>query len=344
MKIGIFLKLCGYFLILSLLQSCGCVADCTIGWQPHAFSPVFYGHREYTPVLSDPASPPGKCRIFYPSVDGSPSGAPPLEGCCKYPLIILIHGDCQGDENHYKKWFLLPAQLARSGYIVLVPSVPSVNSVPHSEHPAIAAMETFRTWILNDWEFYELVHPNTGVIGHSFGAPIGASLSKANSNVKAFASLSEQYEMVNDYLTMNKPVLFIRGNPTSDIGENLASFNWSATPQPKHKAEFVEGFHWDYMLASQAQCTNSLGRGDCAKAPQLTTELITMFFTRYLSRGTSGNSTVPLSLIPPEFSLTIDQQFFAGGNYLRAFDSLGSGCSVSLSWQTPGGSGTLTEL
>lgn len=161
--------------------------------------------------------------------------------------------------------------------------------------------------------------------------------------IKAFASLSGQYETVNDDLTMNKPVLFIRGNPTSDIAESFVGFNWSGAPQPKHKAEFVEGYHWDYMLASQVQCTNSFGRGECAKAPQLATELITMFFTRYLSRGTTGNSTVPLSLIPPEFSLTTDQQFFAGDNYLSAFDSLSSGCNVSLSWLTPDGSGTLTE-
>jgi hypothetical protein len=343
MKTKVFFKLGACLIIIFIFESCGCVRDCPVGWQPNAFSPVFYGHRDYDNTGSDPTNPPGKCRVFYPSTDGSPQGAPPLEGCCKYPLIILIHGDCQGDANHYKKWFLLPAQLARSGYVVLVPSVPSISSIPSSTHPAITAMDNFRTWILNDWEFHELVHPNTGVIGHSFGAPIGASFSKANSNVKAFASLSGQYEGVNDYLTMNKPVLFMRGHPTSDIAEALVGFNWAGTPQPKHKAEFVEGFHWDYMLPSQVQCSNSSGRGDCSKAPQLTTELITMFFTRYLSRGTSVNSRVPLSLIPPDITLTTEQQLFAGGNYLSAFDNPGSGCRVNLAWVTPNGNGTTTE-
>ena len=343
MKIRFFLQICAYFITLSSLESCRCARDCPVGWQPHAFSPVFYGYRDYDHIATDPGSPPANCRVFYPSVDGSPPEAPPLEGCCKYPLIILIHGDCQGDTNHYKKWFLLPAQLARSGYVVLIPAVPSISSVPDPAHPAIAAMENFRTWILNNWEFNELVHPNTGVVGHSFGAPIGASFSKANSNIKAFASLSGQYEGVNDYLTMNKPILFMRGHPSSDIAETFVGFDWAGTPQPKHRAELTEGFHWDYMLASQVQCTNSFGRGDCAKAPQLTTELITMFFTRYLRRSSSVDSRVPLSLVPPDITLTTDQQFFAGGNYLGAFDTPGNGCSVSLRWETPEGSGTTTE-
>jgi hypothetical protein len=344
MKTQYILQLCTCLIILSVLESCGCAGDCPVGWQPHALSPVFYGHRDYDHIAGDPVSPPGKCRVFYPTADGSPAGAPPLEGCCKYPLIILIHGDCRGDEaNHYKKWFLLPAQLARSGYVVLVPSVPFISSVPSTTHPAIEAMETFRAWILDNWEFHELVHPNTGVVGHSFGAPIGASFSKANSNVKAFASLSGQYEGVNDYLTMNKPVLFMRGHPTSDLAEAFTGFNWTGTPQPKHRAEFAQGFHWDYMLASQVQCSNSMGRGECAKAPQLAAELIMMFFSRYLRRGASTDGRVPLSLIPPDLTLTTDQQFFAGGNYLKEFHSLGGGCGLNLTWATAEGSGTISK-
>lgn len=341
MKIRHLLQLTACVIALAILESCGCAGDCPVGWQPHAFSPVFYGHIDYAPDPANAESPPGKCRVFYPSTDGAPAGAPPLEECCKYPLIILIHGNCQGDEaDHYKKWFLLPAQLARSGYVVVVPSVPSIDNTPHADHPAIAAMEDFQNWMLNDWEYHELVHPNTGVIGHSFGAPVGASFSKANSNVKAFASLSGQYEGVNDYLTMNKPILFMRGHPSSDIGEALVGFNWSETPQPKHKAELVDGYHWDYLLPSQVQCTNSGGHGDCSKAPQLTTELITMFFTRYLRRSNTVNNNVPLSLIPPDITLTTDQQFFGGGNYLGAFDDLGEDCNVNLTWATPDGSGS----
>lgn len=342
MKALSFLLLFAGSIALCFLQSCGCSSDCPVGWQPHAFAPVFYGIRDYNHSEIDPTSPPGSCRVFYPSVDGSPTGAPPLEGCCKYPLIILIHGNCQGDADHFKKWFLLPAQLARSGYVVIVPSVPSISGIPDPAHPAIAAMGDFRNWMLNDWEFHELVHPNTGVIGHSFGAPIGASFSKANSGVKAFASLSGQYEGVTDYLTMHKPVLFMRGHPTSDLAEALVGFNWTGTPLPKHKAEFEEGFHWDYMLPSQVQCSNSFGHGSCGESAQLTTELITMFFTRYLRRSSSVDDRVPLSLIPPDITLTPDQEFFAGGNYLQAFDNLSSGCGISLAWETPDGSGSTT--
>ena len=330
------LRYCVLFAVM-FIESCGCARDCPVGWQPHAFSPVFYGYRDY----AESATAPGNCRVFYPSTDGSPQNAPPLEGCCKYPLVILIHGHCQGHEaDEYKKWFLLPAQLARSGYVVLIPSVTLIAGTPSTNHPAIPVIESFRDWVLNDWEFHELVDPNTGIIGHSFGAPIGSSISKTNNAVRAFVSLSGQYEGVNDYLSMNKPVLFLRGHPTSDIAETYVGFNWSATPSPKHKVEFAEGYHWDYLLPSQVQCSNCFGHGDCSKSAQLSTEVITMFFSRYLRRTNTVDNRVPLSLIPPDITLTTEQQFYAGGGYLSAFDNPGRNCMVNLEWVTPQGSGT----
>ncbi|MDQ3735399.1 MAG: hypothetical protein M3400_15630, partial [Actinomycetota bacterium] len=91
---------------------------CPISWQPSALTPVFYGHRDYTTADGAPAN----VRVFFPSLDGSPQHGAMLEGCGRYPVILFAHGHCPGDTQHrqYLEWFRLPAQLARSGYVVVV--------------------------------------------------------------------------------------------------------------------------------------------------------------------------------------------------------------------------------
>src|SRR5258706_16141160 len=85
--------------------------NCPINWAPSFLDPVFYGFKDY----ADPA-----VRIYYPSLDGSPAGAAMLLMCERFPLVLFIHGDCGG--NPFTQWISLPAQLARSGYVVAVTS------------------------------------------------------------------------------------------------------------------------------------------------------------------------------------------------------------------------------
>lgn len=65
--------------------------------------------------------------MFFPSLDGAPAIAPPLTGCGRYPLIVCAHGQC-ADPDHYRKWTHLPAQLARSGYVVAVPKLHGIGT------------------------------------------------------------------------------------------------------------------------------------------------------------------------------------------------------------------------
>lgn len=81
------------------------------------------------------------------------------------------------------------------------------------------------------------------------------------------------------------------------------------------------------------------GPGDCSQAAILRTEIIAMFFTRYLNKGTF-NTNIPSSLIPPALNLTPDQQFFNGGNYMQTFDNLSENCQVTIEWVTAEGSGS----
>lgn len=106
---------------------------CPIGWQPTALAPVFFGFRDYEarfPPTTHPVSTSGAvgvlpghpCRVFFPSLDGSPDSAA-LKYCGRYPLIVFAHGMCT-EPDHYKKWFHLPSLLARAGYVVVVPKLP----------------------------------------------------------------------------------------------------------------------------------------------------------------------------------------------------------------------------
>ena len=137
---------------------------CPISWQPSALAPVFYGYRDYTsqPVAElavGPGGPgggvlrqaPANMRVFFPSIDGSPQYASMLAGCGRYPLIVFAHGDCPGDEDNYLRWYELPAQLARAGYVVAVPQIRSIAAHPSLNTAARAELVSVLDWIRADW-------------------------------------------------------------------------------------------------------------------------------------------------------------------------------------------------
>ena len=70
-------------------------------------SRVFYDIRDYRAADGAPAD----LRVFFPSLDGAVVSAPILAGCGRYPLILLMHGQCVSAVEQYKAWYLLPAQL-----------------------------------------------------------------------------------------------------------------------------------------------------------------------------------------------------------------------------------------
>ncbi|MBC9795821.1 alpha/beta fold hydrolase [Sinomicrobium weinanense] len=327
-------------LLLLFVSGC-CHRDCPVNWRPNALFPVFYGHKDY---LTDDGAP-GPCRVFYPSLDGAPLNAPVLEGCCKYPLIILVHGHCD-EEEHYKKWFLQAAQLARSGFVVVVPQIPSIGTHPSEEsHPGLARLSEIRNWVLNTWEHHELVHSFTGIAGHSYGALLGARFAKTDADIKAYASLSGVWENWPSgplpVMSLNLPTLFIRGNdPFGDFSTGVGHF-WNSLPVPKHQAVFQGGFHWDYLPSGATNCEQSVGgRGDCSSTSILSTELLSMFFGKYLRKSNRPYARIPNSLIPPDLTLTSEQQFYAGGGHLTYLKN--TNCSLTLSWKTNEGSGTHT--
>jgi hypothetical protein len=147
-------------------------SSCPINFVPTFISPVFYGSRDY-------ASP--AVRVYYPSIAGSPSGAPILSNCERFPLVILIHGDC--DPFGYNQWILLPSQLARAGYVVAQTSYGGSGATgPANGDPAqTLPLRQVHDWMRSNWEFRDslMPAPHTAVVGHSFGATLGAQLISA---------------------------------------------------------------------------------------------------------------------------------------------------------------------
>ena len=52
-----------------------------------------------------------------------PPDAPLLTCLGRYPLVLFLHGQCPQSPPNYQSWFRLPATLARSGFVVVVPDL-----------------------------------------------------------------------------------------------------------------------------------------------------------------------------------------------------------------------------
>jgi pimeloyl-ACP methyl ester carboxylesterase len=285
--------------------------------------------------------------VFFPSLDGAVFEAPILEGCGRYPLILFAHGHCDETE-HYRKWFFLPAQLARSGYVVVAPEMPGIGIHPSTEdHPALARLAEVVEWMRAGWVHRDLLlpPPATGVAGHSYGAMVGARFAAANP-VSAYASIAGVWEdwpggrrPIQDLAV---PMFFCWGS--DDLFTTIGDALWTALARPKHRALFEGARHWDYLPAGATSCEN--GRGPCTLTATLAADLVAMFFSRYLppEHWPALGDEIPLSLIPPGLVLTTEQAFFAGG-HLTGFSVLGSrpGCSVTSTWSTAGDTGTTTR-
>jgi hypothetical protein len=317
---------------------------CAISWQPSALAPVFYGVREYGPEQGAPAP----CRVFFPSLDVG-GFAPILKGCGRYPLILFAHGQCAEGE-HYKKWFELPATLARAGYVVVVPHLPATASggYPWDADGDLPVIADILDWMRSKWEHRSTLLPGrTGIAGHSRGALLAAHFADVRGGIAAYASLSGVWDewptlppRPIDVLAM--PKLLTWGPAEADQFAPFSEERWGALATPKHKAEFPLA-HWDYLPVGRTTCAE--GRGPCSLVPALVGDVVTMFFGRYLPPERVPNLTrrINPTLLPPPLALTTEQEFYAGA-YLNAFSRRPIGiCSVRLGWDA-GDAGTLILL
>ncbi len=333
---------------LTNIASPAIATSCPIGWQPSAAAPVFYGYRDYmAPIGSRSAAVP--CRVFYPSLDGSPHEAPFLSGCRKYPLIMFVHGQCD-EPDHYKKWSALCAQLARSGYIVAVPKWPA-NYPWEADYLMLARL---RRWMFSEPAGLEpetgrvwagQIAFRTGIAGHSYGALLAARLF----SLSAYVSIDGVWDEwpstpAAPILAMTIPKLFLYGLRGAGVVPSL----WPRIPAIKHAIEFVGAQHWDYLRASTSTCERDQGRGPCASVEKDSLESIVWFFAKYLPPETWGHlvTLIPNSLMPSAMTLTREQRFFAGAHPVsRAVNATrAASCRMNMMWTAARGeTGTLTR-
>jgi pimeloyl-ACP methyl ester carboxylesterase len=313
---------------------------CPIGWQPDALSPVFFGFRDLGPAGGAPVD----LRVFFPSVDDDPTTATILAGCGGYPLILLAHGHCFLDRANYLRWFQLPAQLARAGYVVVVPRLPDIENGTHPatpDHPDLLTLNIVLTWARSGWEHADLLlaPPMTGLAGHSFGAMLSARFA-LQAPVRAYAGLSGTWD---DWLQGPVPVplrslavpnLLVwggQGDSFTDIGAL-----WDQLVDPRHRVVFEDGEHWDYLPDTDIPCMRA--HGPCDGFALAVADLVTMFFGRYLPAELAVDiiERVPASLVPPGLDLTEEQQPFAGG-FLIGLSTIRdrAGCEVAIDQVAP---------
>ncbi len=356
---------------------------CAIPWQPHALAPVFWGvHHVGPPVIGpvgiaadvsgdgedrpgqsgdgpaivapsatlDPGGlhtgifAPAPMRILFPTLDGSPQHAQILYRCGAYPLVVLLHGQCQAAQStHYVAWANSPLamQLARAGYVVVVPQL-SGRTASDGE---VALVRSVIRWVRTNWVHARLVAPApaTAMIGHSRGSVL-AGLVAAEEGANAYVSLSGDWhgsfgDPTEAQRAIAAPMLFVKDESEGDV--DLGRFE--ELPLPRYRAVLKGGGHFDYLMPNSSPC--AAGPGDCARTPSVIADLVTMFLGRWAAaveaEGMAGQ--VPDSLVRDLGPLTMQQEFYAGA-YLNSFDGPSvEGCGFDMRFQLAGrGERTIT--
>lgn len=319
----------------------------SLAWQPHVTAPVFYGHADF-----DAAAAPAPMRVWYPSLDGAPDGAPIIPVARgRYPLVVLLHGHCAQDADHYRTWFLLPAQLARSGYVVAVPRLPQIlaGAGPWNAPNDEALVRSVIVWMRTTWG--ERVHvmppPATAIIGHSWGGLLGAAIVNATpSEFGAFVSLGSGLAEWPGTpplpaRALGVPALFAWGDGDvfADVGPFRAVI--AAGAPAFHETRFTNANHFDHWRTNATSVTPcDSNPGSCGIVGPLTADFTAIFLSRYLPPESTGfdPATIGDDLSLPPRSLTTEQQFFAGGHLIGLSRlSLNPSCGFTVRFRTPRG-------
>ncbi|MDP9352452.1 MAG: alpha/beta fold hydrolase, partial [Chloroflexota bacterium] len=244
---------------------------CLIDWQPSVVAPVFYGIRDYGTA----AGAPGPLRVYYPTLGESVYNEVFLRGCGEYPLVIFLHGHCS-ETDHYKHWHYVPVQLARSGFVVVAPQLPGIQggSSPFGEPESDLILAQDVLWWMRDASEYRSqleCPPSTGIVGHSYGALLGARLSTVV-RAAAYVSLgggwgewtAGQWAILDQIAV---PSLFVWGDRDADAAVLGMGQFWNRIAPPKHKLVFEGVGHWDYLPEGGSRCAAHFG--DCHHVGEL---------------------------------------------------------------------------
>jgi pimeloyl-ACP methyl ester carboxylesterase len=332
--------------ITAIAKSCPTDLSATgnVNWTPDVAHPVFWGFQDLTTA----DGPPRDVRIYYPTIEGFTAGPPILKLCViRWPVVLFLHGQPPPGvptAGYHRAWWQIPAVLARSGYVVVVPNHDAQLPTDENAPAMVAAATADLNWVRTQWadrEWADKSAGSTAVAGHSYGALLAARVAAANPDFGAFVSLSGPYEELNPLQVLSPivPASFLMwakldGGSLGLTFEDLDSGHvWDQLTQWKYGA-VVQAEHFDYLAANQ---TGTAERGPCAQVGAVTADLLALFLSGYMPVPLS-RTTVPVGLTPPQVQLTPAQQFYAGAHLggLDAFQH-GTGCRLDLRWNVHGG-------
>jgi pimeloyl-ACP methyl ester carboxylesterase len=352
-KRGVALAIGGSF-VVEVLTACD--GGSKTAQQPSVFAPVFYGWQE----VGRSEGAPGRLRLWYPSLEGSPQDATVLGSSFGgFPLVLFLHGQCAEQTDHYQTWSLLPAELARSGYVAAVPDLPDTRTGSPPWSPTstdLMLVDKIVNWLRSGWTHRDRLLPSTAVVGHSFGALLGSRIAaRRPSSASAYVSIAGFWPSWDIGVApmplahLSQPALFMWGD--SDISADMlappSSPLFERVPRPKHRIVFRGGEHWDHWRSSpRSTIPCEPAHGTCEIVGKLTADFTATFLTKYMPPEHGGTPSIDDDLRLPKIDLTSEQQFYAGG-HLPGLNELGSpmhaGCLATHTWATqegPPGSGS----
>jgi pimeloyl-ACP methyl ester carboxylesterase len=306
-----------------------------IDWVPDVMFPVAAGFED----VDVAQGAPGPARVWYPSFEVfTEGGSAPrriLKHClARWPVVLFLHGmpPCS-IPNYNRHWTTIPAELARSGYVVVAPLHDHAFPQDTSGVPFVSG---FIDWVRNDWQHLRWTDKRrdaVAVVGHSYGALLGARVASARSDISACAFLSGPWSELNDRDSLLRGL----GRPTfymftpDELFENVNDQAlWDSFDYPKYAAEFA-GNHFDY-ISQPPGCGKPVG--SCGHIRTVAGDLVTLFLSRYMGLGAS-TTHINLDLVPPDKPLAPGKQQFFGTNRLAGLEAIktAQGCSVDLKWK-----------
>jgi pimeloyl-ACP methyl ester carboxylesterase len=332
-----------------VINTCPTTTADSVSWIPDVGHPVFWGYQDVGAAQGAPRD----IRVYYPTLGGSPENAPIVKQCVgRWPVVLFLHGQNPSGTSlvgHQKRFQLIGADLARSGYVVVAPNHDAIEPVPERAPELVAKVMADLGWVREQWSESKWVDKqltSTAVMGHSFGALLGARVAAAYPEIGAFVSLSGGYIELTDALAAMQavaaPSFFMWGQGGDPIVSSFEELDgrlklWDKLTQPKYAAPF-QGEHFDYLRDADA---GTADRGPCAALiGGAAADLATLFISAHVPVPLT-HTQIPIGLTKPQVQLTQDQQFYAG-NHLSSIDQIGSraGCRIDLRWDVNGAKGS----
>jgi dienelactone hydrolase len=315
-----------------------------IDWIPDVAHPVSFGFQD----LGTAQGAPRTMRIYFPSHNTPFDDKRSILKLCvhRWPVVLFLHGQPPRPQaspvGYHLKWTEIPSVLAQSGYVVVVPNhdaplpINDVTAIVTAAMNDVAFART--TWPESKW--VDKRPTSTAVVGHSFGALLGARVAAAHPEIGAFVSLGGRFQDFDDRLeslqAITMPSLFMWGKGLifEDLDGNPKL--WDPLTQPKYAAVY-NGQHFDYLPAAS---TGDEVRGPCGLIGGASASLAALFVSANVPVSVS-RTKIPIELTKPKVDLTPKQQFYGNGA-LGALDDIQQvqACRIDLRWKLPAGTGS----